>query len=108
MVLRREAATLVEQQPNNYILASNSALAKKLGHPFVKPREVWDYIYKAITIRGQTVWDPFAGVGSATLAAIEHGLTPIASEINEAHYNGLVENVTDTYNRLLGKGVKYI
>lgn len=107
MVLRRPAATLVEAQTVNYILASNAALADKLGHPFVKPKEVWNHIYSAIAIRGQTVWDPFAGVGSATLAAIEQGLTPIATEINEAHYNRLVENVTDAYKRILNGEVVF-
>ena len=108
MVLRRPAATLVEAQSVNYLLASNAALADKLGHPFVKPREVWDHIYSAIAIRGQTVWDPFAGVGSATIAAIEHGLTPLATEINEAHYNRLVENVTDTYTKILKGEVVFV
>jgi ParB-like chromosome segregation protein Spo0J len=106
MVLRKGNATLVKPQTTSYDIASADREMKTFGHPFVKPNKEWQWLYSAVALQGQLVWDPFAGVGSSTLAAIEFGLRPLACELVEVHYNKLVVNVRDQYERLL-KNVRF-
>jgi len=100
MVLRKGNATLLNPQPINYFLGGNDDTRAALGHPFVKPFKLWSWLFTAIAMRGQTVYDPFAGVGSSTIAAVNHGLQPIASELNAEHYNRLVLHTANAYRTL--------
>jgi hypothetical protein len=100
MVLRKGNATLLNPQPINYFLGGNDDTRAALGHPFVKPFKLWSWLFTAIAMRGQTVYDPFAGVGSSTIAAVNHGLQPIASELNPEHYNRLVLHTANAYRTL--------
>jgi len=102
MVLSKGNATLIQPQGSSIWTGGNEDIKSLLQHPFVKPFKLWRWLFEAITIQGQSVYDPFAGVGSSTLAAIEHGLKPIASELNDEHYNRLVINVSNLYRNKLG------
>lgn len=94
MVCRKPGATLAKSpQMSSIFAAASGPTTKSFGHPFAKPEALWRWIYDAVTVPGQTVFDPFAGSGSATVAALAHGLNPIACEIQEQHYNSLVLNV---------------
>jgi len=97
MVLRKGNATLLSQQPRN---VWSGPATHELDHPFAKPALLWQWIYRAIALPGQTVLDPYAGVGSAALAAIPLGLVPISFEIKDSHHHKLVENVQNAYKRL--------
>ena len=106
LVCRKGPAKLLKPQTSCVWQGSNDIEAKLLGHPFAKPAGLWSWIYEAIVLKGQTVLDPFAGVGSATLAAIRYGATPLSCEINEEHYNRQVINVQNFY-RSLDKNVSF-
>jgi DNA modification methylase len=95
IIARKGNAILTSPQPVNYIVASNDR--KEFDHPFVKPDAIWSWIYKAITIPGQTVFDPFAGVGSSCCSAIRNYLIPVGCELDPRHHARLVENVNNTY-----------
>lgn len=97
MVARKGTPTLLQAQSRNVWSGPND---QALDHPFAKPTLLWQWLYRAIALPGQTVLDPYAGVGSAALAAIPHGLTPISFELNEHHYNKLVENVQGAFKKL--------
>jgi DNA modification methylase len=100
VVARKGNATLVSSQGSCVYSGSNDVESKSLGHPFVKPFGLWNWIYSAITLRGDTVLDPFAGVGSSTIPAIQRGLRPITFECNETHYNRQIINLQNVYKSL--------
>ena len=100
MVLRKGNATLAVPQASAVWAGTNEVERQMLGHPFVKPIKLWQWIFNAVAIKGQRIYDPFAGVGSCPLAAIEAGYTPIASEMDEVHFNRLVVNVANAYKSL--------
>lgn len=93
MVCRKGNATLVKPASSSVIVASNDIEMKKLGHPFVKPGAVWEFIANHVSIQGETIFDPFAGVGSCPLSMLGIGRKVLACELVPDHYNLLVENV---------------
>jgi DNA modification methylase len=100
IVMRKPGATLMKPSSNCSVMAANSTAAKKLGHPFVKPFEVWEYLARHIALSGQTIYEPCAGVGSGVLSFLQLGYKVIATEIDEKHYNQLVVNVADHFNSI--------
>lgn len=106
MVCRKVNATLVKPQPSALWTGGNDIEAKALGHPFAKPFGLWNWIYDAITIRGQHILEPFAGRGSAVIPAIRRGLRVTAIETNADHHAALVVNVSNVY-RSLSPNVKF-
>ncbi len=107
IVARKDGGTLLAPQESSIFLGGTDEETKALKHPFAKPAKLWQWLYAAVAHRGQLVLDPFAGVGSSTLAAIQFGLQPIAIECNESHHAALVVNVSDHYRRTL-KNVKFV
>jgi ParB family chromosome partitioning protein len=107
MVLRKGNATLITPQGSSVWAGTNETERAMLGHPFVKPFKLWQWLFNAVAIKGQRLFDPYAGVGSMSIAAVESGFTPIAAEIDEVHYNRLVVNVANAY-KSLHAGVKFV
>ena len=97
IVMRKPGATLVKPAPNCVVMAANSIAAKKLGHPFVKPFEIWEYLLRHIALPGQTILEPCAGVGSGVLSFLQLGYKVVACEIDKKHFDQLVINVSDHY-----------
>lgn len=102
MVLRKGKIGLYKPQSTSIIAADNSAERKLYDNPFAKPSKIWHFIYEAIAFKGQVVFDPFMGQGSATRAAIDLGLTPMGIEIDENHFNRAVVNVKNKINEITG------
>ena len=100
LVCSKGNSSLLTPQASSVFAASNDELKVLLGHPFVKPLALWKWIFSAVAIRGQTVLDPFAGVGSSTVSAIDYGLLPIAFEVNADHYDRLVVNTANAFKKL--------
>lgn len=100
MVCRKGNATLLCAQSSSIWTGTADDLKVQLGHPFVKPLKLWQWLFNAVAMRGQTILDPFAGVGSSTIAAIESNLLPIAFELNSAHYDRLVINAANAFRRV--------
>jgi hypothetical protein len=103
MVLRKGNASLTVPQNTSYFHCASDRIARQLGHPYAKPLELWRWVYSATTLIGQTVFDPFCGVGSSLLAATEHGLRPLGCEKVEEHYNKCIVHVADKYKQVLQK-----
>lgn len=99
LVLRKGNATLINPQASSVFTCANPD-KDFYNHPFAKPNALWDWIYTAITIQGQTVLDPFAGSGSASCAALARGLKPIAVELVPEHVSNIVYNLARTIDRI--------
>lgn len=102
MVCRKGKAMLTRQQPTCHIIAGR---ANDFDHPFAKPAEVWNFILNAISIKGQHIYEPFAGVGSGVVPMIAAERTVTATEINERHHYELIENVKKYYLNLNPRSV---
>ncbi len=101
MVCRKGNATLLTHQPSSVFVGGDLTEVKQLGHSFAKPYALWQWLYGAVAVRGQTVLDPFAGRGSSTISALQYGVSPVAIECNEEHHAGLIVNVSDWYKKNL-------
>lgn len=103
MVCRKPGAVLTAVQSSSLFAAASGPVTRELGHPFAKPYEVWRWIYHAVTIRGQRVFDPFVGSGSSAIAALQCGLQPYGCEIDPGHYDHLKINMQNAYRKVLGE-----
>ena len=81
----------------------NAATAEHLSNPFAKPLDVWRFLYNAFTTPGQLILDPFAGEGSAVVAAMKCQRRSLAIECDPTHYPYLVTNVKDYWTRVFQK-----
>jgi ParB/RepB/Spo0J family partition protein len=107
IVCRKGNATLLTPQSSSVYMGATDEGTRQLGHPFAKPAKLWQWLYSAVAHKGQLVLDPFSGVGSSTLAAIEFGLQPLAIEVNEKHHAAQVVNVAEHYRKTL-RNVKFL
>lgn len=107
MVMRKGDARLTSAQQTNYWVGSNTPEDRAAGvnHPFIKPKELWQHILKAVALPGSTIAEPFSGVGSGTRAMLLEGYMPLTCEIDANHYAQQINNVAKTYCDL--KGVKF-
>jgi DNA modification methylase/ParB-like chromosome segregation protein Spo0J len=97
MILRRsENAVLVEKQSNNYILAPT--ISSKT-HPFVKPFQVWQRLIQAVSMKNQTIVDPFAGEGSCLTAAIQMERFAYGCEIDQKHIDQAIGRMDSELNK---------
>jgi ParB family chromosome partitioning protein len=97
MVCRKGTATLSTMAGECHILAPHDEYKTTLGHPFVKPFDVWKYLIEHVSYEGQTILEPFAGRGSGVISLARMKRKFLACELNDAHYNALVENVKQHY-----------
>lgn len=102
MVCRKPNAVLSQVQKFSTFNCSTGSTTRDFNHPFAKPLDVWKWIYNAISIKGQTTYDPFLGSGSSAVAAAQLGLRPVGSEINPDHYHNALVNLQNGYRKLLG------
>lgn len=100
MVCRKGTATLQQLAGECHILACHDEFKETLGHPFVKPFAVWEYIIDHVSMEGQSILDPFAGRGSCPISLIRKKRHFFACESNETHFNALTENVKQHYLKL--------
>jgi ParB/RepB/Spo0J family partition protein len=99
IVCRKEGAVLMAPSPGSTVIVPNTPTLG--GNPFAKPPAVWEFIIRHVTLQGQLIMEPFAGVGSGVLTMLRAGRRVIGCEINPLHYNVLVESVESHYNSLL-------
>lgn len=102
MVCRKPNAVLSQVQKFSTFNCATGSTTKDFNHPFAKPLDVWKWMYQAISIKGQTTYDPFLGSGSSAVAAAQLGLRPVGSEINPDHYHNALVNLQNGYRKLLG------
>jgi hypothetical protein len=100
VVARKGNATLLSQQPSCVYTGGSDIETRLLGHPFAKPSGLWTWLYRGICQRGQVVLDPFVGVGSSYIPAVQYGLNPIGIECADLHFGRLQVNVQNLYKSL--------
>jgi adenine-specific DNA-methyltransferase len=69
---------------------------EKTTHPCQFPVELVERCVLALTNEGDTVFDPFAGVGSSMIAAVAHGRRAVVSE-KDPQYAALARERLDAY-----------
>jgi ParB family chromosome partitioning protein len=97
MVCRKGTASMATRADECHILAAHDDYKDTLGHPFVKPFDVWQYLINHVSYEGQTILEPFSGRGSGVLSILRCKRRVISCELNDAHFNALVENVKQHY-----------
>jgi DNA modification methylase len=107
MVCRKPTAVLAKVQMSSIYQCATGEVTRELGHPFAKPYEVWQWLYSAVCIKGQVVYDPFVGRGSSSIASIRWGLRPVGTEAVSEHYHGLLLNLQKEFKRQLGSNVAF-
>lgn len=107
MMLRKPNGVLVKAQMSSIYDAMSGKVTKELGHAFAKPYELWRWIYSMIAIKGQVVFDPFVGSGSAAIAALQWGLRPTGCELDETIYHNLLCNLQIHYKKELGQHITF-
>ena len=65
------------------------------GHPAPFPQALPEWFIRLFTDAGDTVLDPFAGSGTALVAALELGRNAVGIETQEAYYAAMVNAVGD-------------
>jgi site-specific DNA-methyltransferase (adenine-specific) len=65
------------------------------GHPAPFPVGIADRLIKMFSFAGDTILDPFAGSGSATVAAIQAGRNSISIEIENEYLRGAVKRASE-------------
>lgn len=105
MVCRKGNATLIEHAGTNYWTGSSVEVKQFFDnkHTFVKPFGLWQWIFSKVALKSTAILDPFMGVGSSTIAAIDGGWKPLGIELNEAHRNIFIVKLADYYRN---KGVE--
>lgn len=101
MCLRKGNATLISQQPTNYIACDGRPDRARYKNPYAKPQQVWQALMQAVALRGQIVCDPFGGEFSQALAAIQLGLRPLTCEKYDHHFNAGIDHIKRLYLNLL-------
>jgi len=74
------------------------------GHPAPFPAELAERLIKMFSFAGDTVLDPFLGVGSTCMAAIAAGRNSIGNELEPAYLKTACQRVRDAALRLPNSG----
>lgn len=93
---RSENSIIKTKQARNYIEAGGVATN---SHPFVKPKEVWDYLIDTVSTEGQVCVDPFAGEGSSLAAFFKKKRVPIGVEIDPVHIASGLSYIQEQVNK---------
>ncbi len=93
IVCRKPGTTLVNQPQSSVITAARDELCDLIGHPFAKPFAIWEFLLKTFTLENQSILEPFAGRGSGVLSMLKLARNVVGVELDEHHYNALLENV---------------
>jgi len=99
MICRKGQPTLVNPGPNNYVLCGKTEddICDIVRHPFAKPLAAWRPLIEAVSWENQEILEPFAGGGSGVLSLLRLRRNVTAVELNEKHFNELLENVKRHY-----------
>jgi DNA modification methylase len=104
MVCRKGNARLKKPMVKNFIMADGLTERKMYDHPFIKPKDVWNFILEGVAHKGQTVLDPFAGQMSCPRAVLNAGMIPLAMEKNAYHFMRGMDHIEKLFKEMtLGK-----
>lgn len=74
-------------------------------HPTEKPVELMKKFISNSTVEGETVLDPFMGIGATGIACKELGRNFIGIEIDEKYFNAAKDRIEQGYVRKQNKGL---
>lgn len=97
MVYRKPSSTLMNKRNTSFTDAGNTQATKETGHPFAKPYELTKDLISAISLKGQSILDPFAGGGSMVISMLREERNVVAIEKELHHYNSLMANVKNLF-----------
>lgn len=69
--------------------------ANRYDHPCVKPIRPWTWLVERASLPGETILDPFAGVGTTLVVAAKTGRRAIGIEIEERHCETAVARIEE-------------
>lgn len=75
------------------VLSVATVPRNKKRHPTEKPTDLLRRLINASAVRGEVVYDPFAGSGSTLVAAVEVGCRFVGCELDETYYHRIVERL---------------
>lgn len=108
MVLRKDEKTVLrKQQPSSVWMGDFAAERRLYANPFAKPFELWRWLFNAVTIPGQKIFDPFCGEMSSCRAAVNCGLQPFGCELKEEHFNRGIVHMKAAYSLLYSSNVSF-
>jgi DNA modification methylase len=107
-VARKGKANLLKPIPDSVFRCSGTSERKLQANPFAKPFEFTKWLLDYFVRPGSVVLDCYAGEGSIVRALLNLGMTVIACEKEETHYNRLVEHVKKHFKALHGDEVEFI
>lgn len=108
MVCRKGMATLNDSQ-DGCVVEANGAIERQLyTNPFAKPAAAWEFILKAIGLKGQTILDPFGGQFSCARTVINLGMKPMSVELEEYHYQHGITQIKSLLNEISGGKAKFV
>jgi len=81
-----------------YILSPVCAGKERLGHPTQKPLAVVEDLVRWWSFPGDTVLDPFMGVGTTCAAASRNGRRFVGIEKDGVYFHRAAKRVTETYH----------
>lgn len=108
MVLRKDEKTVLrKQQPSSVWMGDFAAERRLYSNPFAKPFDLWKWIFSAVAIPGQKVFDPFCGEMSSCRSAVNCGLQPFGCELKEEHFNRGMEHMKKAYALLYSSNCQF-
>jgi DNA modification methylase len=97
MVCRKKGATLARQPATSVISTGKDDLCSDVGHPFAKPHLIWEFLANLCSLEGQSILEPFAGRGSGVISLLRCNRNVFGVELDEAHFNALIENTKSLF-----------
>lgn len=97
IVMSKSPAVLAITGPAGHVLAGQDTYKATMKHPFVKPLAAWQHLIEAVSLKGQTLLDPFSGEGSGVLSFLTCERNFFSIELDEIHYNRQLLHIKDFY-----------
>lgn len=88
------------------VLSVPSVPGGKKIHPTEKPTELLRRLITASAVKGEVVFDPFAGSGSTLIAATEVGCRFMGCELDPTYYHRIVERMSIRLGELEKDNIK--
>lgn len=97
MVCRKDNPTLMRTGSIGHIIAGHDDYKNLMDHPFVKPFACWEYLVEAVSLKGQTILDPFGGEMSGPLSFLRLERNYYTCELDSVHFNKGMEHIKNYY-----------
>lgn len=93
IVCRKKKTTAAMTKNTSVVHSGKDELCNEIDHPFAKPFECWRFLTEFASLESHTILEPFAGRGSGVISMLQQGRNVTGVELDETHYNALIDNV---------------